>query len=96
MFKALIRGVEYTIKRANRSQITQQHPADCDRPTAKTPTIKLVRGLRGQRLLNYTIHEAQHACLWDLDEEAVRESSEAIAEILWKDGWRRWPLDIME
>ena len=96
MFKVLIRGVEYTIKRANRSQIAQRRPADCDAPTAKSPTIQLVRGLCGQRLLNYTIHEALHACLWDLDEEAVRETAETISEILCKDGWRRIKPDIME
>ena len=96
MFKVLIRGVEYTVKRATSKQLKAGCYGDCTHPAAISPTIQLIHGLRGKRLLNYTIHEAQHACLWDLDEEAVNDSAEAIAEILWKDGWRRIKPDIMD
>ena len=34
-------------------------------------------------------HEGLHACLWDLDEEAVHETSCALARLLWRLGWRK-------
>ena len=89
MFSIPIRGIEYTVKRANRSKILHKCNGDCTKPDDKHPTIQLLRGIQGRRLLETTIHEAQHACQWDLAEEAVRESAIAIADVLWKDGWRR-------
>ena len=89
MFSSLIRGIEYTVKRANRSKIITGCDADCTKSDDKHPTIQLLRGMQGRRLLECTIHEAYHACQWDLAEEAVRESAAAIADVLWKDGWRR-------
>lgn len=38
--------------------------------------------------LRVIIHECLHACLWDLDEEAVDETSTDIARLLWRLGWR--------
>ena len=38
--------------------------------------------------LDTIIHESLHACIWDLDEEAVHESAKDIARILWRLGWR--------
>jgi hypothetical protein len=35
------------------------------------------------------IHEVLHAALWDLDEEAVHTTANAISEALWKLGYRK-------
>jgi hypothetical protein len=35
------------------------------------------------------IHEILHAALWDLDEEAVTETANAISAALWRVGYRR-------
>ena len=47
--------------------------------------------LEGDSLLDLStvIHEGVHACLWDLDEEAVTESANDIARLLWRLGWRK-------
>ena len=59
----------------------------CDR-TRKTPAIKVWDGLGGVKRLDTIIHETLHAALWDLDEEAIEETATAIAEILWRLGYR--------
>lgn len=43
----------------------------------------------GKDLLEVLIHEALHACYWDLDEEAIDEAGVDIAQMLWKFGYRR-------
>lgn len=35
------------------------------------------------------IHEALHACIWDLDEETVYSTAEDISKFLWRLGYRR-------
>ena len=35
------------------------------------------------------IHESLHACVWDLGEDCVQETSETIAKLLWRLGWRK-------
>ena len=45
--------------------------------------------MRDQRMLKVLIDEALHACVWDLDNEAVDERSTEIAEFLWRCGYRR-------
>ena len=39
--------------------------------------------------LDTIIHESLHACLWDLDEEAISESAADVARLLWRLGWRK-------
>jgi len=39
--------------------------------------------------LDTIVHESLHACLWDLDEEAVAESAADVARLLWRVGWRK-------
>lgn len=39
--------------------------------------------------LEVIIHEALHACLWDLDEEAVGEIAHDTSELLWRLDWRK-------
>ena len=57
---------------------------------AKGPGIIGVRAaLGGFEELRVLLHEGTHAALWDLDEEAVDETSRDLAEMLWKLGYRK-------
>lgn len=51
-------------------------------------TVVLGRHLRGQGLLDTTIHELLHAADWDLTEKFVDRAATDIAAFLWKQGWR--------
>lgn len=42
-----------------------------------------------RRGMEIVIHEGLHACLWDLDEEAVSETARDITALLWRMGWRK-------
>jgi hypothetical protein len=42
-----------------------------------------------RNLLSTLVHEALHACLWDVAEDAVRETSDDIARFLANCGFRR-------
>lgn len=61
----------------------------CDSPTTPGKAIKIQSGLKGEELLEVLIHEALHACAWNLDEDAVTVTAEDIARMLWKLGYRR-------
>lgn len=54
--------------------------------------IVLHAGLAGQDLLDAAAHEVLHAALPDLDEPAVDETAGAVAELLWRLGYRRCDL----
>jgi hypothetical protein len=58
-------------------------------PKLKGAEIRIAKGLTGIHELDTIIHEAIHAALWDLDEDAVSETSSSIAGLLWKMGFRR-------
>lgn len=47
--------------------------------------------VNGGRLtdLDTCIHEALHACFWDMAEEAVSEAASDIARLLWRLNWRK-------
>ena len=45
--------------------------------------------LKGLRKLEMFLHEPLHACLWDLDEEAVEETARDMARFLWRMGYRK-------
>jgi len=61
----------------------------CDTP--KGNDKEMVVPVDGETLhdLQSTIHEGIHACLWDLDEEAVQEMGDDIGRLLWRLGWRK-------
>lgn len=61
----------------------------CDAPSLPNKTIRVRPSLKGRVELDTHIHEMLHACLWDLDEEAVCESAEDIARALWRLGYRK-------
>jgi hypothetical protein len=42
--------------------------------------------------LTTTIHEALHACFYDLDEDAISEASDSLAGLLWRLHWRKTDL----
>jgi len=60
----------------------------CHKPSR---TIRIALGYPEDRTLDSVIHEVLHAALWDLDEEAVSETANSIAQALWKLGYRRAP-----
>jgi len=57
----------------------------CD---ANTRTITVRPSLTGERELEVLIHEMLHACHWDLDEIAITETSEDLARVLFRLGYR--------
>lgn len=54
-------------------------------------TIRVRPSLQDAEALEVLIHEAIHACHWDLAEEAVDETARDIAVMLWNLGYRRVP-----
>ena len=68
----------------------------CDPPTRSGKTICLdpdpqPKGLhlpKGSEKLWLALHEGLHACFWDLDEQAVSETSVDLARFLWRLGYR--------
>ena len=52
---------------------------DCN---IETGTIRIRRGLEPDDELETMIHEAIHACHWDLSEEAVEETATDVAKIV--------------
>ena len=61
---------------------------ECESPCEKNKLITLRDDLAGKDKLDTIIHEALHACLWDLDEEAVHGTAKGIATFLWRMGYR--------
>jgi hypothetical protein len=62
---------------------------ECDAPHVKNKEIRIDKRLSGQEELEVLLHEAMHGCDWRADEEHVARSSEDIARMLWKLGYRR-------
>jgi hypothetical protein len=61
----------------------------CENPTRRGRRLKIKKGQTPLRTLDTELHEGLHACLWDLDEDAVRETAEDLAEFLWRLGYRK-------
>jgi hypothetical protein len=72
-----IRGVNYTIRKAK-----IKDRGLCTSPKSKSPEIKINNKLKDSELLEVLIHEILHACLWDLDETAVDETSVLVTKII--------------
>ena len=51
--------------------------------------IKVRKSLRGERQLEVIIHELLHGCHWDLDEQAITETAEDLARVLYRLGYRK-------
>lgn len=55
----------------------------CNGPSVSGKRIAVCSSIRSpQTLLENLIHEMLHACFWDMDEEAIEETGEAIARTL--------------
>ena len=52
-------------------------------------SIKVRKSLRGERQLEVIIHELLHGCHWDLDEQAITETAEDLARVLYRLGYRK-------
>lgn len=52
-------------------------------------SIKIRKSLRGERQLEVVIHELLHGCHWDLDEQAITETAEDLARVLYRLGYRK-------
>lgn len=91
------RGKRYNIKKMPPSQMKKRYPNKdrkrtlgvCQDPRKKKKSLVFDKTLEGVEELDVYIHEATHACFWDLEEEAVGESSTDIAEFLWRLGYRK-------
>ena len=58
----------------------------CNKPER---TIRIALGYPDEQTMDSVVHESHHAALWDLDEEAVEETANAVSSALAKLGWRR-------
>jgi hypothetical protein len=51
--------------------------------------IELYNGLKGKHHLNIIIHEKLHLLFPDHEERAIRKMAKEMANMLWKDGYRK-------
>lgn len=88
MLKTKIRGREYTV---SISRLKGRTAGEAGKPSHKNPRIRLDRAMFEKPhlipdLLEVAIHEALHACFWDIDEEGIFEAGRDIARFLKKIG----------
>ena len=57
----------------------------CDPPETVGKKIQILKRLKGEELIEVLFHEAIHACLWDIDEDAVAELAADAAKMIWKE-----------
>lgn len=60
----------------------------CSHPGVKGKRIVIWSGLKDLDLLQTLLDESIHACMWDLDNEAVEEMAIGIGAFLWRNGLR--------
>jgi hypothetical protein len=80
------RGVQYRI--AWRKPKIKSAGGTCDPPTKKNCTIEVWPKLDDFNRLRVLIDEGIHACHFDLDNDAVGDTSTCIANLLWRCGLR--------
>ena len=81
-FKTQLRGQDYTVEACKIEGV-------CDSPGNTGPKFLTIDPpAKGREQLRIILHEALHACYWDLSEDAVHEGSRDIAALLWKMGYR--------
>ena len=54
----------------------------CEPPTQRAKQIVVHESLEGIAMLTILLHEMGHACHWDLDEQAIRETAKDQAKVL--------------
>jgi hypothetical protein len=83
--RVLLRGKYYDLI----SSKLRKYWGDCNHPSDPDKVIRIASSLKDEKQLLITVlHETLHACLWDLDEEAVEEISVDIGNVLYKLGAR--------
>jgi len=83
----IFRGKRYAINLS--ATLAADTKGEADSPDKAGPEIRVRRGERDLMLLDTLIHEGLHACLWDMDDEAVTATASDIARLLWRLGYRR-------
>jgi hypothetical protein len=81
MKRHTFRGKRWTIEATHRRGV-------CDGPHIADRVLRAPVDVGSRNALDTVIHEALHACLWDLDDEAVAETARDVARFLWRAGWR--------
>ena len=61
---------------------------ECDPPDNKFKRLKIGPRLPEPELLETAIHEVLHACVWDLSEQSIDETSRDLAKFLRRIGFR--------
>lgn len=79
-----IRGVKWWLRESTKKMQSCWGWCDIDKAT-----ITLCRSLRGRKRLDILVHELLHAEFPDLDESVVKQAGTDIANVLWKQGYRR-------
>jgi hypothetical protein len=81
----VFRGRRYTIEDVRQRKMR----GFCDDPKSTEKILNIPSN--GATLDNLTtiIHEGLHACIWDLTEDSIEETSDSIAKLLWRLGWRK-------
>ena len=81
------RGRKYKIRHVPRLSAS----GSCDDPATEGKEILI--GAQHNKdpyeELDTIMHEATHACLWDLSEDAVDEIARSLSKFLWRIGYRR-------
>lgn len=83
------RGRRYEIVVAGSREIPSDRDGDCDPPTKKNKRIRIYKNVPPKKALEVTVHEALHACYWDLDEKAVDQAARDLSHFLWRMGYRK-------
>ena len=78
-----LRGKVWEVEYVNR--LPNGDRGACDSPDTAGKKIQILSKLKGQERLEVLLHEGLHACLWDLDEEAVGVIAEDLARMVWKE-----------
>lgn len=72
-----------------RTKLPRGDHGECDPPHAKGKAIRITsRTLSESSELDVLIHEALHACLWDIDHDAIDETAHDLTRLLLREGWR--------
>lgn len=76
-----------------RYEIVWQKPSaetegKCDAPDTVGKRIYIAPNLPESDLLETVLHESDHACHFNLDEESVEQGATDKARLLWRMGWR--------
>lgn len=82
-----LRGKRWKIRELPASKLPQRD-GECDHPNLARKEIRLRNNLGSKRKLEIALHEGLHACLWDLDEEAIEEIAHDLARMVWRLGYR--------